>query len=93
MANKRAAKRRAYRARLRLRQAIAAAGPWYCLECSKIVWPTIEDANKQVEHAKSDQATRRPDLLEAYPCPHGKGWHLGHNYMLAWTSLCVGEHK
>jgi hypothetical protein len=65
----------------------------YCPHCSKIVWPTWESAKLRVEELKSTPGVRKPYLLDAYRCPVGSGWHIGHNYKLQWISLCTGEHK
>jgi hypothetical protein len=65
----------------------------YCFRCSKVGWPTWESAKLRVEQVKSDPRAKRPDLLDAYKCPVGLGWHVGHNYKLRWISLCTGEHK
>jgi hypothetical protein len=93
MGNKRAAGRRAQRVRRRLRRAIEAAGTTYCVQCSKIVWPTLDEAKERVEKVISESGTRKPYLLDSYRCPNGMGWHIGHNYKLQWISLCIGEHK
>jgi hypothetical protein len=67
--------------------------PGYCFHCSKVVWPTWESARLRVEELKSTPGVRKPYLLDAYRCPVGAGWHIGHNYKLQWLSLCTGEHK
>ena len=67
--------------------------PYWCADCSKIIRTEREDALQQVEEMKLWTTMKRPDLLDAYRCPHGCGWHIGHNYKLQWISLCVGEHK
>jgi hypothetical protein len=67
--------------------------PYWCADCSKIIWPEREEALEQVEIVKLWPATKRADLLNAYRCPHGRGWHIGHNYKLKWISLCIGEHR
>ena len=74
-------------------QVPAAGGTTYCEGCSKISWPTIETANETVERLKSQPGARKPELIDAYRCPLGTGWHVGHNYKLKWISLCIGEHK
>jgi hypothetical protein len=53
-----------------------------CTDCRKIAWPTFEAANAKVGEMKEHPSTRTPHLLEAYRCPSGKGWHVGHNYVL-----------
>lgn len=65
----------------------------YCKPCSKITWSSKDEANAAVERAKANPECRKPYLLNAYQCPAGNGWHIGHNYMLAWASLCIGEHR
>jgi hypothetical protein len=65
----------------------------YCLHCSKVTWHTWESAKLRVEELKAIPGVRKPYLLDAYRCPKGSGWHIGHNYKLQWLSLCTGEHK
>ena len=67
--------------------------PGYCLHCSKVAWHTWESAKLRVEELKAIPGVRKPYLLDAYRCPKGAGWHIGHNYKLQWLSLCTGEHK
>ena len=51
----------------------------YCLHCSKIVWPSREAATLRVQEVKDTPGVQRPDLLNAYKCPDGPGWHIGHH--------------
>lgn len=58
----------------------------YCGECGKKRHRTRGDA-KDVIHAMErdpDAAdhTRAAMRLQAYHCPHGPGWHVGHSYKL-----------
>ena len=89
----RTAKRRARRTRRRLKNAEAAAGAGYCQHCDKLIWPTVEVAKERAESLKSQPGAHKPDLLDAYRCPAGSVWHIGHNYKLKWISLCIGEHR
>jgi predicted secreted protein len=43
-----------------------------CQSCGKLSYTTRKDARRS--------ASRYPGAhhLNAYPCPHGQGWHLGH---------------
>jgi hypothetical protein len=43
--------------------------------------------------AEAKSTVRKAYLLDWYPCPFACGWHVGHNYLLGWGPLCVGEHK
>jgi hypothetical protein len=90
MGGKRSAKRRAKKA---LRAIAKKRELGYCVPCSKLLWVTREVADKRVEDMKAKPDVRKPHLLDSYRCPHGGGFHIGHNYLLKWMSLCIGEHK
>jgi hypothetical protein len=75
------------------RRAPRRSTPHWCAYCSKLIRPSREEAVRQVESVKSRPGVRKPELLDAYYCPQGRGWHIGHNYKRKWISLCVGEHK
>jgi hypothetical protein len=47
-----------------------------CLECNKISHPGRATAGMQAARTLSFAAHRELDL---YKCPHGNGWHAGHN--------------
>jgi hypothetical protein len=78
--------------RKRKRRQSGSTANW-CEDCSKIIWLAQGEAAHQIESLKSQSGVRRPELLDEYRCPHGRGWHVGHNYKLKWISLCIGEHK
>ena len=86
-------KRRLRRVRSRRNREAQRLGAVYCESCSKFAWPTFEKANERVESLKSQPGARKPELIDAYRCRAGAGWHIGHNYKLKWISLCIGEHK
>jgi hypothetical protein len=65
----------------------------HCPHCSKIAWRTWELAMKRVEKLKASSRAKKPDTLDAYKCPVGLGWHVGHNWKLRWNSLGSEEHK
>jgi hypothetical protein len=48
---------------------------------------------KRVEKLKASSRANKPDTLDAYKCPSGLGWHVGHNWTLRWNSLSTGEHN
>lgn len=81
------------RKRKKRRKKKSASCPHYCDDCRKVVWPTLESADSRVAALKEIPGAHKPYLLNAYRCPVGKGWHIGHNYKLQWISLCIGEHK
>jgi hypothetical protein len=57
-----------------------------------MLWQTYEAADKRVEEMKARPDCRKPYLLHSYKCPHGEGWHVGHNYRFGLPiSLCIGE--
>jgi len=66
---------------------------FYCDQCRKLVWSTLGRANEEIERLKATGDVRKPHLLNAFRYPKGSGWHIGHDYKLLWTSLCIGEHK
>jgi hypothetical protein len=75
------------------RHVVLRLGTTFCKRCSKVAWLTSQGANEEVNRLKSLPGAHKPDLLDSYRCPHGPGWHVGHNYKLKWISLCIGEHK
>lgn len=77
----------------RLKQHLKRPGSKYCKECKKIAHPTLEAAQEVIEIMKAESVSHAPYLLDAYRCPKGSGWHIGHNYKLQFLSLCIGEHK
>lgn len=90
---RRSRQRRARKARRLERRAERQHGTPICARCGKLAWQSFELARQQLNHLKGQAGMRRPDLLDAYRCPAGNGWHIGHNYKLQWLSLCIGEHK
>lgn len=49
-------------------------GAWgRCERCGKIAWPSRKAARHHVRNHH-----RRADPQQAYRCPYGLGWHLGH---------------
>jgi hypothetical protein len=89
------AKKSARQKALRALRAIASKRELgYCEQCSKLLWPTREEADKRVAEVKRAGTDSKPYLLNSYRCPHGEGFHIGHNYKLGLPiSLCIGEHK
>lgn len=65
----------------------------YCEACSKIAWSAAELAEREVQRLRAEPGVSRSELIDAYRCQHGIGWHVGHNYKLKWISLCVGKHR
>ena len=66
----------------------------YCEQCSKLLWPTREEADERVAEVNRVGTDKKPYLLNSYRCPHGEGFHICHNYKLGLTIyLCIGEHK
>jgi len=58
----------------------------------KMLWRTYEAADKRVEEMKARPDCQKPYLLHSYRCPHGEGWHVGHNNKLGFPiSICIGE--
>ena len=88
-------KRQASRKRRTLRRKIARQRELgYCIQCAKLLWPTLKVAAERVEETKARADSRKTYLLDSYRCPHGEGWHVGHNYKLGLPiSLCIGEMK
>ena len=54
----------------------------YCQKCSKIAWNSREKAEKEVQRIKARPDARKPHLIDAYPCPYGNAFHVGHNFKL-----------
>ncbi len=55
----------------------------WCGFCRKLQLATQADARTYLcSLIKSKRFRRRPDdyLLRPYKCPHGNGWHAGHDY-------------
>ncbi len=65
----------------------------FCRRCRKVAWPSQAEAELAVARLKSKPNVRQAYLFDWYRCPFGSGWHVGHNYLLGWGPLCVGEHK
>jgi len=62
--------------------------------CGKQWHQSEWSANEHLKSMLAQPRIKRPDLLGVYFCEACEGWHVGHNYMLAWKdSLCIGEHK
>ena len=54
----------------------------YCKKCSKIAWASREKAEREVQRIKAKPNARKPHLIDAYPCPYGNAFHVGHNFKL-----------
>jgi len=52
--------------------------PW-CCECRKSTYPTKAAAMSEA-HAmvRAGKHLTRTGYLTGYPCPEGRGWHVGH---------------
>lgn len=60
--------------------------------CGKEWFNTKAEAQRKMESRIAvGRLNKQVDLLNAYYCERCEGWHLGHNYLLAITHLCVGE--
>lgn len=61
-------------------------GPAYCEACRKVLHRTRAAAVLVVrELERSGRAAEHPrcnEVLAAYPCPRGRGWHVGHSGVL-----------
>jgi hypothetical protein len=52
----------------------------YCGLCEKLAQPTQATARTYLAFLISRRSAAPDDyLMRAYACPHGNGWHVGHN--------------
>lgn len=52
----------------------------FCGLCEKLAQPTQALARTYLAFLISKRSGAPDDhLMKAYPCPHGNGWHVGHN--------------
>jgi hypothetical protein len=54
----------------------------FCTACDKFAFPRKLVAEKLQELKTKPQIAMQEssEILHAYACPHGNGWHIGHDY-------------
>ena len=53
-----------------------------CSTVTRSPWPSRQAAKLTIRKVKETTGAQRPDTLDAYKCPAGAGWHIGHNAKL-----------